>query len=130
MKFPLHAAVLICMLAACDPESSQMDDLLQRADQGEAAAQYRLSVIYATGEVLWQGPGRMGHNATLLVVGGNLLTLTSDAALIVTELGADQYEAIRSYDVADSETYGHPAPVGDNSLLIKDDHSLTLWSWE
>ncbi len=83
-----------------------------------------------TGEVLWQGPGRMGRNATLLVVGGNLLTLTSDAELIVTELGADQYEAIRSYDVADSETYGHPAPVGDNSLLIRDDHSLTLWSWE
>ena len=54
MKFPLHAAVLICMLAACDPESSQMDDLLQRADQGEAAAQYRLSVIYATGDGLSQ----------------------------------------------------------------------------
>lgn len=83
-----------------------------------------------TGEVLWRGPGRMGHNATLLAVDGYLLTLTSDAELIVTELGAEAFEPIRTYDVADAETYGHPAPAGEKRLLIKDDHALTLWSWE
>lgn len=83
-----------------------------------------------TGEVSWKGPGRMGHNATLLAVDGYLLTLTSDAELTVTKLGATSYDAIKTYSVADSETYGHPAPVGSKRLLIKDDHALTLWSWE
>ena len=83
-----------------------------------------------SGEVLWRGPGRMGHNATLLAVDGYLLTLTSDAELVVTKLGAKSFEAIKTYSVADSETYGHPAPVGTKRLLIKDDRALTLWSWE
>ncbi len=84
-----------------------------------------------TGEVLWQGPGRMGHNATLLAFDGSLLTLTSDGQLIVTELGASEYSPIRrTYRVSDEDTYGQPAPVGESRLLIKDDSSLTLWSWE
>ena len=83
-----------------------------------------------TGDIRWRGPGRLGHNATLMAVGTYLLTLTSDAELIVTRLGADSYEPLRTYSVADSETYGHPAPVGTKRLLIKDDRALTLWSWE
>lgn len=83
-----------------------------------------------TGDVLWQGPGRMGHNATLIAFGGYLLTLTNDGEIIVTELGASSYKVIRTYHVSDSDTYGHPAPVGANRLLIKDDNALTFWSWE
>jgi len=82
-----------------------------------------------TGEVHWRGPGRLGHNATLIAADGYLLTLTSDAELIVTRLGADAYEPLRTYSVADAETYGHPAVAGAKHLLIKDDRALTLWTW-
>ena len=82
-----------------------------------------------SGEVHWRGPGRLGHNATLIAADGYLLTLTSDAELIVTRLGADAYQPLRTYSVADAETYGHPAVAGPRRLLIKDDRALTLWTW-
>lgn len=83
-----------------------------------------------TGEVLWRGDGRMGHNALLLATGGYLLALASDGKLHVAELNPTAYKPVKTYDISEVESYGHPAPVGKNQLLIKDDETLTLWTWQ
>jgi outer membrane protein assembly factor BamB len=81
----------------------------------------------ATGKTLWLSEGRLGDNAALVASGGALLALTTDAALIVAKQDPKAYSVIRSYTVADSPTWAHPAPTA-GGILVKDKESLALWS--
>jgi outer membrane protein assembly factor BamB len=80
----------------------------------------------ATGKTLWLSEGRLGENAALVSAGGALLALTTDSALIVAKPDAKAYSVIRTYTVADSPTWAHPAPTS-GGILVKDRDSLALW---
>ena len=81
----------------------------------------------ATGETLWTSEGRMGENAALVVAGGAVLALTTNAELLVIDPGADRFETLARYRVAETPTWAHPVVIG-RQILIKDQSSLALWS--
>lgn len=82
----------------------------------------------ATGESLWRSPPRAGENAALLTAGQTVLALTDAAELLVLDPAAPAFEPLRRYEVADSPTWAHPAPLA-GGLLIKDEAHLTLWEF-
>lgn len=81
----------------------------------------------ATGKTVWQGPGRMGENASLVNVGGTLVALTNDAVLYVLHASAGSFAPAAQYTVADSQTWAHPVVLGDQ-LLVKDETTLASLS--
>jgi len=81
----------------------------------------------ATGKTIWQGPGRMGENASVVGVGGALLALTNDAVLYVLMAGAGSFAPLAQYTVATSQTWAHPVPQGEH-LLVKDETTLASLS--
>ncbi|HEX8149490.1 MAG TPA: PQQ-binding-like beta-propeller repeat protein [Pyrinomonadaceae bacterium] len=85
------------------------------------------AVDAATGKTVWQGPGRMGENASIVNVGGTLLALTNDAVLYVLPEGAKEFAPSAQYTVATSPTWAHPVVLGDR-LLIKDETTLASLS--
>jgi outer membrane protein assembly factor BamB len=85
------------------------------------------AVDTATGKTLWQGPGRMGENASITNVAGMLLALTNDAVLYVLPAGATSFVPVAQYTVANSQTWAHPVFLGDH-ILVKDETTLTSLS--
>jgi outer membrane protein assembly factor BamB len=81
----------------------------------------------ATGKTIWQGPGRAGENAALVLAGGSLLALTNEASLIILPAGAKEYAPATQYTVAQSQTWAHPVPLGDR-LLVKDETTLAAYA--
>ena len=84
------------------------------------------SLDISTGKTLWTSDGRQGDNAALLAAGDAVLALTTNAELIVFKAGADAFDTLARYKVADTPTWAHPVVVGGN-VLIKDKDSLALW---
>jgi len=81
-----------------------------------------------TGKTVWQSPGRMGENATILNLRGKvLLLLTNEAKLIVQPVTDKGYAPAAEYTVATSPTWAHPAVVG-NRILVKDENTLASLS--
>lgn len=77
-----------------------------------------------TGKTIWQSPGRMGENATILNLNGKaLLFLTNEAKLIVQAADGKTYSPIAEYTVASSPTWAHPLVLG-RRILIKDETTL------
>jgi len=85
------------------------------------------AVDAATGKTLWQGPGRMGENASILNLSGTLLALTNDAVLYVLPAGAASFAPAAQYTVATSQTWAHPVFLGDQ-ILVKDEKTLASLS--
>jgi len=82
-----------------------------------------------TGKTLWLSEGRQGDNAALVSAQGALLMLTTESTLLVAKPDPAAFSVVRSYTVADTPTWAHPAPSG-NRLFIKDKETLTLWKIE
>ncbi len=89
----------------------------------------RRSSNVRTGKTLWVSEGRQGDNAAILRGGGLLFLLTDQAKLVVASASADGFAPIRTYEVAESPTWAHPAILG-NQILIKDNSSIALWTLE
>ncbi|HEY0173473.1 MAG TPA: PQQ-binding-like beta-propeller repeat protein [Pyrinomonadaceae bacterium] len=85
------------------------------------------AVDAATGKTVWQGPGRMGENASIVNLAGVLLLLTNDAVLYVLPAGAATFAPSAQYTVATSQTWAHPVFLGDQ-LLVKDETTLAALS--
>jgi outer membrane protein assembly factor BamB len=81
----------------------------------------------ATGKTVWQGPGRMGENASIINVAGTLLALTNDAVLYVLPAGAGSFAPVAQYTVANSQTWAHPVFLGER-ILVKDETTLASLS--
>jgi outer membrane protein assembly factor BamB len=81
----------------------------------------------ATGKTIWQGPGRAGENASLILAGATLLALTNDANLLVLPIGAKEYAPAAQYTIAQSQTWAHPLLLGGR-LLVKDETTLASYS--
>ena len=84
-------------------------------------------VDIATGETLWMSEGRQAANAAVVRAGDVLLLLNNAAELFVLETPRRGFEPLRRYDVAESQTWAHPAIVGD-SLFVKDESTLARWT--
>ena len=80
----------------------------------------------ASGQTLWQSPGRQAESAALVDVGSAWLALTTDGELLVLDKTAGQYAPQRRYKVAESETWAHPVPL-EEGILVRDLNFLTLW---
>jgi outer membrane protein assembly factor BamB len=81
----------------------------------------------ASGEVAWTSKGRHGDNASFVLVGDKILSLTTEGSLIVFPRSPEGFEAIRTYGVSETPTWATPAPV-DQGLLIKNQDELMLVS--
>ena len=77
----------------------------------------------ATGAVRWASEGREGDHVSVLLAGGDLLLLTSDAELLVAEADAAAFAIAHQYEVADGATWSMPVPLPDG-LLVRDATSL------
>jgi outer membrane protein assembly factor BamB len=82
-----------------------------------------------TGKELWEGPGRLGDNATLVSTKRALFVLSTTGKLLVIEPDRKEYRELKSYDVAPTPTWAHPAFVGDR-ILIKDRDTLRCYAWK
>ena len=80
----------------------------------------------STGETLWQGPGRQGEHATLVAAGSWLLVFLESGQLQIIDTTTEPPAPVAEYTVGESAVWAHPAVFG-NSLLVKDQESLTLW---
>lgn len=70
--------------------------------------------------------GRQGENVAMLAAGDLLFFLTTDAELMVVEPGADRFDPVARFSVADSPTWAHPVVLGSR-FLIKDASTVALW---
>jgi outer membrane protein assembly factor BamB len=83
----------------------------------------------ATGKTMWVGEPRQGDNAAMLLAGNLILSLNSDADLIVSNAIGSGYEVVKKYRVADSATWAHPVLAG-RGILVKDVSTLAFLSFE
>ena len=82
-----------------------------------------------SGETLWTSDPRQGDNATVLLMGDSLVMLKNEGELIVAEAMGEEFRPVRRYQVSDSATYAHPLLLA-NGIVVKDDRTLSLLSWE
>jgi hypothetical protein len=57
------------------------------------------------------------------------LELTTNSELVVLRKDAAGLAPLRTYQVADSPTWAHPAPTAEG-VLVRDADSLALWRWK
>lgn len=79
-----------------------------------------------TGQELWQGPGRVGENASLTDVGSALLVLNDAGELSVHEKQERGLKSVASFKVAETPVWASPAVAGSH-LLVKDKTTLMLY---
>ncbi|MCI0338291.1 MAG: PQQ-like beta-propeller repeat protein [Acidobacteria bacterium] len=82
-----------------------------------------------TGKTLWTGDPRQGENAAMVIANSLIFSLTNEANLIVTSAADKAATPMKTYSVANSPTWAHPAIVGKN-ILIKDENTLAMLSLE
>ena len=82
-----------------------------------------------SGDVLWRGPARTGQNVAFLSIPGYVVALINDGELRIVRASGDRYEQVASYRVAESPTWAPPALL-ESSVLVKDQTTLTRWSFE
>ena len=82
-----------------------------------------------TGRTLWTSPGRQGDNAALVAAGNVVMATTTQGELVVVRQDPKAFTVLRTYTVADSPIWAHPAPAGDG-ILIKDASSLSYWKFQ
>ncbi len=70
-----------------------------------------------------RGSGGFG---TIVDAGSCLMALPNNGELTVYQPNGSQFSLIKTYKIADSETYGYPVLSG-NRLWIKDQDSVALW---
>lgn len=80
----------------------------------------------ATGKTLWLSEGRQGDNAAILAGGGAVFLLSDGGEMIVAARDAPAFKPLRTWKVAESATWAHPA-ILDGILLVKDVDTLALW---
>ena len=80
----------------------------------------------ASGDVLWQGPGRNGDNITFLSVPDHVVALTDKGRLQFIKASPKTYDKVADYRVSEKPTWAPPVLLPDG-VLIKDDRSLIRW---
>jgi len=81
----------------------------------------------SNGQVLWKSDPRQAENAAMVRAGNSILSLQSDAKLVVINASRMQFDPVRRYEIAMSETWAQPTLSG-NRMFVKDVTNLTLWT--
>ncbi|MFQ5603920.1 MAG: hypothetical protein ACE5HS_11690, partial [bacterium] len=68
-------------------------------------------------------------NAALLRAGEFLLSLQTNGELVIAQRSGQKFVPVKSYQVASTPTWAHPA-IFDKKILIKDKTHLTLFTFE
>jgi outer membrane protein assembly factor BamB len=79
------------------------------------------------GQVLWKSDPRQAENAAIVRAGNTILSLQSDAKLVVINANRMRFDPVQRYEVAMSETWAQPA-ISGNRMFVKDVSNLTLWT--
>ena len=79
--------------------------------------------------MLWTSAPRQADHASIQRAGSTIFSLEDDAELLVLEHSRTEFNPLRRYEVADSETWTQPTLAGDR-LYIKDVLTLALWRIE
>ncbi len=80
-----------------------------------------------SGQILWTSEGRVGQNAAILKTQSALVGLSTDGQLVFFSKSPKGYQPLKTYQIADSETWAQPILLGQN-ILIKDRTHLTSWT--
>ena len=92
----------------------------------KASGQY-FAVDARTGKVLWLGQPRTATNTAVVKAGDLLFLLNNNAELVVAKASGTQFDPVKRYTVADSETWAQPA-ISGNRIFVKDATTLALWT--
>lgn len=87
------------------------------------------SVASATGKIRWQGPQRLGQNATFLAIPKYVVVLLDNGVLQIVSAESASHEKVAEYKVAESPTWAPPVLL-EHGILIKDHDTLTKWSFQ
>jgi outer membrane protein assembly factor BamB len=82
-----------------------------------------------TGKTLWTSNPRQGGNAAIIRAGSLLFVLKDDAKLMVARSSPGGFEPLKTYTVADSDTWPAPALSG-NRIFVKDISTVALWTFD
>jgi outer membrane protein assembly factor BamB len=75
-----------------------------------------------------RGMGRGGYGS-IVDAGAALLALTPAGELVAFKPSDEAYNELARYKVAEEGTYAYPVAAG-NSIIVKDQNSVTLWTVE
>src|SRR5262249_54265283 len=81
------------------------------------------------GKVLWTGDSRQGENASMVIAGNVIFSLTNEGNLIITGVSDKLGTPIKRYNLSTTETWAHPAIAGKR-MLIKDEQALLMFALE
>jgi outer membrane protein assembly factor BamB len=82
-----------------------------------------------TGQILWRGEPRSGEHATLISCEKNqILVFLEDGSLVVGKVSRNRFQKVRSYDLAESANWSHPAVIG-NHLIMREGPRLAVFSF-
>jgi outer membrane protein assembly factor BamB len=81
-----------------------------------------------SGQIRWEGPPRTGQNVMFLSMPGHVAALINDGDLQIIKAGADSFNKVASYRVAEGHTWAPPVLLPEG-VLIKDHEQLTLWTF-
>jgi outer membrane protein assembly factor BamB len=79
------------------------------------------------GELLWISPGRQAENAAIVRAGNTIFSIQDDAQMVILDATRPEFDPVRRYEIATSETWAQPVISGDR-LFVKDVSTLTLWT--
>ena len=103
--------------------------VLLRGERIYGAGAGHVRCLSATsGELLWQGPPRVGENVTFLSLPGHVVALTSNGQLQILAAQGEQHEKVAEYKVSDTPTWAPPVLL-KTGFLVKDEKTLTFWAF-
>lgn len=82
-------------------------------------------VDVATGEIMWQGDGRIGSNVAFLTAGHRVIALTDHGRLLVFAASPDEFEVIADWKISQQPTWAPPVLLPEG-MLIKAQTTLSL----
>lgn len=81
-----------------------------------------------SGKVVWEGPGRMGRNATLVATKGKIVTMSTDGTLRIFK-DSDAMEELASHELSDSAVWAHLMPAGPKTFFLRNKDKLSHWTF-
>ncbi|MEO5895148.1 MAG: PQQ-binding-like beta-propeller repeat protein [Vicinamibacterales bacterium] len=87
------------------------------------------AVDVKTGKTLWTSPPRQAESAALVASGPVVMATTTEGELVVFKQGRTAFELVKTYTVAASPIWAHPA-FASNGIVVKDAETLSLWSFQ
>ena len=80
-----------------------------------------------SGKTVWVGQPRQAENAAIVRAGSVVFSLEDDAELMVGRVGANSFQELKRYTVANAATWAQPV-ISGRRIFVKDVSTLALWT--